>query len=108
MFQIQKITLIFLLLGLFSCKKDEVIPQPVADFSVTVNGQAPNATLTIVNKSTDATTYEWSFGTGASIKSSTDKEPANITVDKAGQLSITLKASNGTKKKKKTIQVNVA
>lgn len=108
MFQIQKITLIFLLLGLFSCKKDEVIPQPVADFSVTVNGQAPNATLTIVNKSTDATTYEWSFGTGASIKSSTDKEPANITVDKAGQLSITLKASNGTTNSSKTIQVNVA
>ncbi len=106
-----KILILWLFCSLIvvSCgKKEEAQPIPVADFSVTVNGQAPTATIAIVNKSTTATSYEWTFGTGASTNTSTEKEPTNITVDKAGQLSITLVAKNGDATNSKTIQVNVS
>jgi hypothetical protein len=108
MFLLKKLSFAFLLIGLLSCDKNEPVPDPVADFTVTVNGQAPTATLTIVNKSTNATNYAWTLGAGASVSSSTEKEPANVTVDKAGNLSITLVASNGSVSNSKTVQVNVS
>jgi len=99
---------IILVISLWSCsKKEDSVSQPISDFTITVNGQAPNATLTIVNKSTDATTYAWTFGSGASIVSVTDKEPVGVKVDKTGVLSITLIASNGTLTNSKTINVNI-
>lgn len=92
----------------WSCSKDEdVAPSPVADFSVTVSGQSPNATLQIVNNSTDAATYNWTFGKGASIETSTNETPSGVTVDKSGSLEITLRVENGTLSNSKTLTVNV-
>ncbi len=100
---------LFMALVLLSCgeEKDEPTPLPVADFEVTVAGQAPTATITIVNKSTDASQFTWTFGEGASIRESSDKTPATITVDKAGELTITLEASNGVDKSSKELKVAV-
>jgi PKD repeat protein len=91
----------------WSCSKDEVTP-PVADFSVTVVGQAPSATLQLVNKSTGTSSFSWTFGTGSSIATSTDKEPANVKVDKAGDLEITLVAGSGSSTNTKTVKVAVS
>ena len=96
-----------LALCFLSCSKEDAVKQPLADFTVTVSGQAPTATLTIVNKSTDASTYAWTFGTGASALISADKEPSGIKVDKTGDISITLLANNGTVTSTKTVTVNI-
>ncbi|GAB1445583.1 MAG: PKD domain-containing protein [Cyclobacteriaceae bacterium] len=106
---IKGILVMVIFAGLFwSCSKDEdAAPSPVADFSVTVNGQSPNATLQIVNNSTDATTFSWTFGVGASIETSTSETPSGVTVDKSGNLEITLKVENGTLSNSKTLTVTV-
>lgn len=96
-----------LALCFLSCSKEDAVKQPIADFTVTVSGQAPTATLTIVNKSTDASTYAWTFGTGASALISADKEPSGIKVDKTGDISITLVANNETVTSTKTVTVNI-
>ncbi len=103
------ITSLTLVLFIFSCGDDKVepTPLPVADFEVTVSGQAPHATLAIVNKSTDASQFSWNFGEGASVRESTEKTPANIIIDKAGELTITLEASNGVDKSNKEVKVAV-
>ena len=101
-----KLTRIFLaslLLTLFlsSCEKDttdEITPL-VADFEVTLTGEAPNATIYITNKTTGASSFEWSFSEGTSIDTVRTETPANFTVDKAGEFTITLAASNDTEEK---------
>lgn len=94
--------------SILSCSKSEdAVPTPVADFTVTVSGQSPSATLQIVNKSTEATTYSWTFGTGASIETSTSETPSGVTVDKSGNLEITLQVENGALSNSKTLTVNV-
>ena len=77
---------------LFSCSEDEDSANPKADFEVTISGEAPNAQLAINNLSSDASSYEWTFSQGASISTSTDEAPANVTVDKAGELIVSLTA----------------
>lgn len=106
---LKNLSLIILFLAvLSSCTKKTEDPAPVADFTVTVSGQSPSATLQIVNNSTNAATYSWTFGKGASVATSTDKVPAGLKVDKAGQLTVTLVATNGTLTSTKTVQVAVA
>lgn len=99
--------IIVFLAVLSSCTKKADNPAPVADFTVTVSGQSPSATLQIVNNSTNAATYSWTFSKGASIATSTDKTPANVKVDKTGQLTVTLVATSGTLTSTKTLQVAV-
>ena len=57
---------------LLSCSKDD--NKLASDFSVQVNGESPNAQLVITNNSTGAESYVWTFGEGASTRSSTEKE----------------------------------
>ena len=106
---LSRILILMLFVGfIFSCSDDEdAAPSPVADFTVTVSGESPSATLQIVNNSTDATTFAWTFGEGASLETSTDKQPSGVTVDKSGDLEITLKVENGTLSNTKTITVKV-
>ncbi len=85
---------------------DEIIPL-VADFEVTINGEAPNAQIMLQNNSTGANTYSWSFSQGASIESSTDETPTGVIVDKSGDLSITLTAGDGTNETQITKIVNI-
>lgn len=89
-----------------SCSKDEKTPL-LADFTTVVTGQAPNAQIAITNKSTGETTYQWTFGIGASISSSILKTPPTITVDKAGDFIITLKVSDGSVFKEVTKKIAI-
>jgi FOG: PKD repeat len=79
----------------WSCSKSDSSVPVVVDFSVVVSGQAPTAQITITNNTTGAYSYEWTFGEGANISTSTDLTPSVLTIDKAGNFTITLKASNG-------------
>lgn len=53
-----------------SCKKDSSNPAPFVFYSIKVDG----ATVTFTNKSTDAISYEWDFGDGAT---STEESPVH-------------------------------
>lgn len=102
--KINFIYILLILLAMSACtKQSDIALYP--DFSVTVTGVSPNAILNIVNKSTGATDYQWTFGEGASVSTSTDKEPANIKIDKAGTLSIVLAVKNGDSQKTKASSV---
>lgn len=89
-----------------ACSKNDKTPL-VADFDSQFSGQAPNAQITITNKSSGASSYQWTFGTGASIISSTDKEPALFIIDKKGDFSITLKVFDGVDYKEVTKTINI-
>ncbi|MBN2724667.1 MAG: PKD domain-containing protein [Deltaproteobacteria bacterium] len=98
----------FFLLAFLALGCDDDKEEPVtADFTVTVVGEAPDATLQIENLSINASDYSWSFGEGASTAVSTDETPTGITVDKAGELSITLTCTNGSKTQEVTKTVTV-
>lgn len=88
---------------LLSCSKDEARP----NFSVNVTGESPNAKIEIINTSSDATSYSWTFGEGANIATSTDKDPGAILVDKAGELAIKLVVANGSEERELTRTVTV-
>lgn len=93
---------------LISCSKEEDETTPVsAEFTATITGESPNAQLTLENTSTGASAFTWTFGEGASIFESTDKTPTGISIDKAGEITITLVASNGTEQKEasKTLSI---
>ncbi len=64
------ITIIVLLTG---CNKDDENKDPVAAFSWELT-QTPGE-VKFTNKSTDAVTYEWSFGDG---KFNTQKDPVHL------------------------------
>jgi PKD repeat protein len=70
-----------------SCKKNEVKPLPVPDFSYTGTSKV-NETLSFVGTATNATSYEWSFGDGSvSYSQSTFHAYSS-----AGTFTVTLKA----------------
>ncbi|MFP4557202.1 MAG: hypothetical protein ACLFNU_10050 [Bacteroidales bacterium] len=96
---------------IYSCSKDETPLDEqtpiVADFELTVTGEAPDAVISIENKSTGATDYEWIFGQGANIESSPQQSPSELNVDKAGTFSVVLKASSGSEEKTKEKSVNI-
>lgn len=82
-------------LGLNACKKQDVPPAPVADFSLDSKHSSSltlrEGTLIIpVNNSTNAVSYLWDLGNG---KTSTEKTPG-IYFDNKGDFTITLTATN--------------
>ncbi|WP_326983260.1 PKD domain-containing protein [Chryseobacterium sp. MYb264] len=87
--------LIALLVFTFNaCAVEESIPVK-ADFSIKVvdNDYSVPVKVEITNKSTGAETYEWSFE-GATLESSTEKNPLPVTYAHPGAYKIKLKASN--------------
>ncbi len=101
-----------LLVGLIlmaSCSKDDeqvTLPKALdAKFEITVTGDAPNATISIMNNSSAALTYEWTFGEGANKTTSNEKNPT-LTLERAGDFKVTLKISDG-KEEKTTIKTFV-
>jgi hypothetical protein len=93
---------------IYSCSKDDESTPVVADFTTAVTGEAPNAQLSITNTSTGATKFHWSFGIGASDTSSDVQNPQALTIDKAGDFTIVLTASNGSESKvvRKVVTIN--
>ncbi|HAS40903.1 MAG TPA: hypothetical protein DCS93_10505 [Microscillaceae bacterium] len=105
----RKIILAVLVASIFvvSCgKKNDPTPL-TANFEVQVTGEAPNAKISLVNKSISATSYEWTFGEGASINSSEDETPEGITVDKSGDFQVTLIAKSGSNQEQSTQTISI-
>ncbi|GAB3343429.1 hypothetical protein GCM10027429_34020 [Marivirga atlantica] len=109
MFKNLKYGLIALVFIFSACDNEKEGSEPLeANFTVEVEGEAPNATLNFVNESTGATSYEWSFGEGSNESTSTAESPSNISVDKAGDLTITLSAIAGNDESTSEKTVNIA
>ncbi|WP_462281026.1 PKD domain-containing protein [Salinivirga cyanobacteriivorans] len=101
--------LLVLLAVMISCSdEDNDGAKPTADFELTVTGESPNAELTINNLSSDATSYEWTFGAQTIIETSEEPEPENIIIDKAGKLYVTLRAKNSEGSDSKTDSIEIA
>ena len=67
---------------------------PVLNFTVTPNNLCtPQQSFTITNNSTDYTTLNWDFGTGASLTSATTNGPFTLTYASFGDKKITLTAT---------------
>jgi len=112
----------FLLFFLFiACsKKDAPTPPPTPpppppppivvtpSFNATVSGQAPKATVTLVNTSTGAENYKWTFSKGAGTDSSLVETPEALTIDKKGDFTITLTAKKGEVTQTVSRTVNIA
>ncbi|MCC5943568.1 MAG: PKD domain-containing protein [Bernardetiaceae bacterium] len=77
-----------------SCGKDEEeeapapAPAPVAGFTFSPQDPTPGQQVNFANSSTNAETFEWAFGDGAT---STDRNPVH-TYEAAGEYAVTLKA----------------
>ncbi len=66
---------------------------PVLDFTITSNNLcSAQQSFTITNNSTDYTTLNWDFGTGASITGATTNGPFTVTYASFGDKKITLTA----------------
>ncbi len=91
-----------------ACNNQEVTPL-VANFEVTVTGQAPNATLSITNSSTGdgLTEYLWTFSAGADKETSEVETPAALAIDKAGDFTVTLIVSDKSGEKELAKTVNI-
>jgi len=91
-----------------ACSDDDGDSGPLkADFKIAVTGTAPNAKLTITNTSTGATGYAWAFSPGAGTLVSTEKNPAELTIEKAGQFDVILVVTKGTESSTLTQSVTV-
>ncbi len=100
------VLLVILAITFNGCAIEEGIPVK-ADFTIKVvnNDYSVPVKVEITNKSTGADTYEWSFD-GATVTSSTEKNPQPITYAAAGVYKITLKVSNKDgNEEEKTIEV---
>lgn len=88
--------LIFVILAtmLQTCVREQSIPVQ-ADFSIKVINEdySVPVKVEITNKTTGADTFQWSF-VGASVETSTEKDPMPIVYPKAGVYKISLTASN--------------
>lgn len=89
-----------------SCSEDET--PIVVDFEAKIEGESPDAELLLENNSSGADSYKWLFGEGANVDSSFDEAPTGIKIDKAGDFSVTLVASNGSSEKELTKNATVS
>jgi PKD repeat protein len=92
---------------LASCSKDEK-SLPVANFDVTVTGEAPNALLVLINNSTDADFYHWEFGEGVDKSESDESAPIGLIIDKAGEITIKLTATSSEGENEISKNINVS
>lgn len=91
---------------LISCGEEPVKAELTPDFEILVTGEAPNARLSLINKTAGAESYQWMFDEGASLRTSSDSEPA-IAVDKAGDFMVTLQATAGNETREITKRVTI-
>lgn len=73
---------------LFSCgeESEEPLPEPVSEFTVSNDNPLAGEEITFTNSSTEATSFQWSFGDG---ETSTDENPSH-TYSSEGSYTVTL------------------
>ncbi len=82
--------IVFSILAVSSCKKEEPIPEdPIASFQFTIS-ETNFLEVIFANYSTNATTYSWNFGDG---ESSTEQNPTHV-YSTAGTYQVVLTATN--------------
>ncbi len=74
---------------LTSCEKEEIKPEPVADFTMSKTSAEVGDTITFTNISLNASRYSWDFGDG---KTSTNDSPSHA-YSSEGTFNVTLTAS---------------
>lgn len=94
------------ILSLNSCKNNND-NEIIIDFEIIVEGQAPNAFVNINNYTQGANSYLWTYSQGADSTSSISQNPGQITIDKTGDFTITLKAGNDTQTQTLSKTVNI-
>lgn len=103
--------LLFISISIFSCsKKEKEEVNPVtSDFSVTIEGEAPNAIVIVINNSSEASFYEWELGPGLQMDSTKEQSQSKVFLksDRAGSVDIKLKSVNGSESatQSKTIEI---
>jgi len=87
-----------------SCKKDDPIVQPVADFTYVIDGAAKKVTFT--NTSKDAEVYSWDFGDGTAV--STEDSPIHIyATGGVYEVALTVAGALGSTPSVKTVSVDI-
>lgn len=89
-----------------ACTEEPKQAELVPDFEIIVTGEAPAAQVSLVNKSTGAESYQWTFDEGADLDASSENEPV-VSVDKAGDFIITLQATAGEETKEVIKKVSI-
>lgn len=98
-----------LLLSLTFCKETDIVDptKPKADFNYTLNGEAPNAELILLNNSINSTSYTWKFSAGAGILLSIEENPSPLSLKRAGQFEVTLIAQQDNRKDSLTTIIDI-
>lgn len=94
-----------------SCTQEQAIPV-ITDFSISITNDdfSVPVTVNIINKTTGADAYSWSF-VGANRENSTSRNPGSLIYDTFGDYTILLEASNkdgSTDSKEMTITLDTA
>ncbi|MDO5523905.1 MAG: PKD domain protein [Bacteroidia bacterium] len=90
-----------------SCLKETDLPVDVAfDFQYAENNQTVPVEIILANKTKGTDFYEWTFE-GATVTTSSDKNPNSIYYNKAGLYRIKLKAWNSINSAEKEIEVRI-
>lgn len=96
-------TILVMLIFFTSCSelKQAIAPSPIADFDY---HETTNGTVMFINKSQNATSYEWDFNTGDNSKTS---NPTYTFANNRDYLvTLTVKGDGGQNSKSKTVRVN--
>ena len=88
----------FKILGIFclfsGCSGDEDVISLNIDFGIALSSDVAPSELTVINRTTGAMSYQWTFADGIP-ETSTEKNPAKVLYTRAGEHTIILEASNG-------------
>ena len=71
------------------------IPVPIAGFSVSPSSPQQNVSAVVSDTSTNADTWNWNFGSGATPGTASTRGPHNVTWSTTGNKTVTLNVTNG-------------
>lgn len=91
----------------FNSCKNQIDNSIIIDFDINIEGEAPNAILSIENFTTGAETFLWTYSIGTDSANSAQHDPGQIIVDKTGDFKITLTAKNNTQTQSLSKTINI-
>jgi PKD repeat protein len=81
---------------------------PNADFSISASPFCAGVNITVTDASTDATSWTWNFGSGATPGTATGVRPHAVSYSTSGSKTISLTINGGASTASQTITVNGA